>query len=214
MKIVWLGRTPYDDTLALQRCLHALRKDGACEDHLLLTEHEPVLTCGRRADARNLRVPLGSLESRGLRLVHVERGGEITYHGPGQLVAYPILDLRSYGQDIRRYVTMLEESAIQLLDGHGVKSGRVAGRPGVWVQDRKIASVGVFISRWVTMHGIAINIDPDLAAFDLIHPCGLVGVRMTSLAELSGRAPSLFEAAHEYGAVFSALFAAPSVTLR
>lgn len=193
-----LGRTRYLDALALQRETQQRRKDGLTGDTILLTEHEPVLTLGRRGDTGNLRAPAERLAELGIDLVPVERGGDITYHGPGQIVAYPIIDLRGYGGSIHRYVRALEESCIRFLANYGVAGERRPGTPGVWAADDKIASVGVFVSRWVTMHGVAINIDPDLSHFDLIHPCGLVGTRMTSLAEQLGHAVSLHDAAGRF----------------
>ena len=184
--VLRLGRTAYVDALALQRELHARRKRGECGDLMLLTEHEPVLTLGRGADRRHILADDARLAALGIEVVPVERGGDVTYHGPGQIVAYPILDLSRYGRDIHRYVRALEEGAIRLLEAYGTRGERRPGTPGVWLGDAKIASVGVFVSRWVTMHGIAVNIAPDLSHFELIHPCGLIGQRMTSLASELG----------------------------
>jgi lipoate-protein ligase B len=202
------GRTEYRSALAFQRDLHERRKAGLCEDTLVLTEHEPVLTLGRGADLRHLRVPERHLAELGIDLLPVERGGDITYHGPGQLVAYPILDLRGYGRDIHRYVRALEESAIRLLATYDVMCERRSGTPGVWAGADKIASVGIFVSRWVTLHGIAINIAPDLAHFDLIHPCGLLGTHMISLAALLGRPVAPAEAEDRFIAAFTSAMAA------
>lgn len=185
--ILRLGRTVYGDALAVQREIHDRRKAGHYPDTLILTEHEPVLTLGRNADRSHILADADELCRLGIEVVPVERGGNVTYHGPGQLVAYPIVDLTNFGRDIRRYVGALEESAIRLLQGYGIRGERRPGTPGVWVRNDKFASVGVFVSRWVTLHGIAINIDPNLAHFDLIEPCGLAGVRMTSLARELGR---------------------------
>ncbi|MGE0545139.1 MAG: lipoyl(octanoyl) transferase LipB [Dehalococcoidia bacterium] len=193
-----LGRTSYVDALARQRQVHERRKAGLCSDTLILTEHEPVLTLGRNADRRHILAGEDELQQLGIDVVPVERGGNVTYHGPGQVVAYPIVDLGGYGRDIRRYVGALEASAIRLLQRFGVEGERRPGTPGVWAGDAKIASVGVFVSRWVTLHGIAINIDPDLSHFDLIEPCGLVGVRMTSLARELGRAVPLIDVEASY----------------
>jgi lipoic acid synthetase len=198
ISIVHLGRTAYRDALAVQRDVHQRRRSGTCGDTVIITEHEPVITLGRGADARNVLADPARLQQLGIEVVPVERGGDVTYHGPGQLVAYPILDLTFYGRDIRRYVRALEESAIRLIADNGLSGERKPGAPGVWVNGAKIASVGVFISRWVTLHGIAINIDPDLSHFDLIHPCGLAGVRMTSLSEVLGRAVPIGEAEERY----------------
>jgi len=200
-----LGRTRYEDVLALQRVLHDQRKAGLCGDTLLLTEHEPVLTLGRGASISNLRVPEARLAAIGIAVVPVERGGDVTFHGPGQLVAYPILDLRRYGRDVHAYVRALEESVLRLLTAYGISGERRPGTPGVWVGEDKIASVGIFVSRWVTLHGIAINIDPDLAYFDLIHPCGLVGQRMTSMRRVLGRPVEMASAVESYVAALRAV---------
>jgi lipoate-protein ligase B len=207
LQLACIGLTRYTDALALQRDLRDRRKAGAAPDTLILTEHHPVLTVGSHAGLDNLLIPEASLAARGIDLVHVERGGDITYHGPGQLIAYPILDLTAYGRDVRRYVYRLEETAIQLLATYGVTGIRKLGTPGVWAGARKIASVGVHISRWVTLHGIAINLDLDLAPFDLINPCGLAGMEMTSVAKEAG-APAPIEAAmRRYTAAFESVFA-------
>jgi lipoate-protein ligase B len=208
LTVLRLGRTDYRAALAVQHDLHERRKAGRCADTLILTEHEPVLTLGRGADTRHLRVSVSELSVRGMAIIPVERGGDITYHGPGQLIAYPILDLRGRGRDIHRYVRALEESAVRLLAGYGVAGERRPGAPGVWAGADKIASVGIFVSRWVTLHGIAVNIDPNLAHFDLIHPCGLVGTRMTSLAAQLGRPVALAEAEERYITAFTTAMAA------
>jgi lipoyl(octanoyl) transferase len=206
LQIAWLGRTRYEDAIKLQRQTQAARIRGDCGDTLLLTEHERVLTTGRHADARHLRVPRATLSERGIELVATERGGDITYHGPGQLVAYAICDLRTYSGGVRGHVRRLEESAIRFLRGYGVDADRRQGTPGVWVEGDKIASLGVYVSRSVTMHGIAINVSTRLADFDLIDPCGLVGMRMTSIEELRGSAPSIRDAAAAYAQVFEQVF--------
>jgi len=204
----WLGRTRYAEALEVQRRQHAARCRGECGDAVLLTEHERVLTAGRNADDRHLRVPRGSLAAHNVELLPTERGGDLTYHGPGQLVAYPICDLRDYDGGVRGHVRRLEETAVRLLRRYGIEADRRPGTPGVWVESAKIASVGVYVSRWVTMHGVAINIAPCLDDFDLIHPCGLIGVRMTSVSELLGRAPAITDAAQAYAEVFQEVFSA------
>lgn len=207
VSLVDLGLTRYTEALAYQRDLQARRKTGAAPDTLLLTEHLPVFTLGRFAGGSHLLVPEETLAARGIDYLRVERGGDITYHGPGQLVAYPILDLHGFGRDVHTYIHRLEETAIRLLATYGVAGERRPGTPGVWAGTRKIASVGVHISRWVTMHGIAINVDLDLTPFTLINPCGLVGMEMTSIARETDRAVPLAEARERYAAVFAAVFA-------
>ena len=184
-----LGRVPYAEALALQRELAAARRQGAIPDVVVLLEHEPVLTLGSRAGEEELRLPREEYARRGIEVVRVARGGRSTYHGPGQLVAYPILDLRGHGADLHRYVRALEQAVVETLAGFGVEAGTVAapGYSGVWVQDRKIASIGVHCARWVTTHGLALNVDPDLGVYELFDACGLGGARFTSIAAESGR---------------------------
>jgi lipoate-protein ligase B len=201
------GRTAYAEALTRQRALHEARKAGERADTLVLTEHEPVLTLGRSADRRHVLADDARLAAEGIALVPVERGGDVTYHGPGQLVAYPILDLTAHGRDLRRYVRLLEESALGLLAAYGLSGERRPGTPGVWLGQEKIASLGVFVSRWVTLHGIAINVNTDLRHFDLIEPCGLVGMRMTSVAQALGRPAPLGQAEEAYLRAFAAAFA-------
>ena len=206
VQLVDIGLTRYADALGYQRDLHARRKAGEAPDTLILTEHQPVLTLGSAADGRHLLAPEDELAERGIDLARVERGGDITYHGPGQLMAYPVLDLRGFGRDVHLHIRRLEETAIRLLAGYGLAGERRRGTPGVWVGPRKTASVGVFVSRWVTLHGIAVNIDLDLSPFELINPCGLVGMQMTSVARGSGRAVSPAEVRGRYAGVFEEVF--------
>jgi len=206
MAVRWLGRTRYADALALQRDLHVRGKSGEGSDVLLLTEHEPVFTFGRNARSEHLLVSEREVAERGIDLVRVERGGEITYHGPGQLVAYPILDLTPFGRDVRRYLSRLEEVGLRLLASYDLQAARRSGAPGLWVGERKIASVGVYISRWVTMHGIAINLDMDLAPFRLINPCGFAGLEMTSVARETGLPVILNDAAKRFASWFAEVF--------
>src|SRR5579871_360557 len=173
LRPVNLGLSAYLEALELQRTLHARRKAGTIGDTLVLTEHAPVITTGRHADFRHLLASSEALSRAGIPCVRCERGGDITYHGPGQLVAYPILDLGGYGRDLHRYISRLEETAITFCAAYGVQAARRPGAPGVYAGDAKIASVGVFVSRWVTMHGLAINLDPDPGHLGLLRPCGL-----------------------------------------
>jgi lipoyl(octanoyl) transferase len=177
MNIEWLGRIDYQVALQIQeerlyRCLH----DG--QESVILLEHEPVYTIGRLPDKSSLRV-VAQLPHP---LFETNRGGQATYHGPGQLVGYPILDLRQRGRDLHCYLRSLEDLLIDLLKEFGIQGEQVAGKTGVWVQDRKIASIGVGVRKWVTMHGFALNVASDLSGFQSIVPCGLPGVRMTSIS--------------------------------
>ena len=189
-----LGPTSYREGLRLQEALVVARAEGRTGDWLLFPDHPPVLTVGRGAAPGGLRADRATLESRGIEVFEVARGGDITWHGPGQLVGYAICDLAALDRDLHRFLRGLEEGLMDVLGGYGIQSRRVPGRTGVWVGDEKIASLGIAVRRWVSYHGFALNVAPDLSQFELIHPCGLRGVRMTSLAALLGaRAPAFAE---------------------
>jgi len=175
----------YRVALAWQYALAEQRQHGDILDTLLLLEHPPTITLGRRSDEADLRTDEASLRARGIAVERVDRGGEISYHAPGQLVGYPILDLRRRGQDLHRYLRDLEEVIIQTLAVYGLEGERVPGRTGVWADDRKIAAIGIKVSRWVSLHGWALNITTDLTPFrrDFV-PCGIRDRDVTSLAEL------------------------------
>jgi lipoyl(octanoyl) transferase len=177
MKIDWLGRVDYQTGLRIQdeKLDNCLRESA---ESVLLLEHEPVYTIGRLLDKSSLRV----IDQLPYPVFETNRGGQATYHGPGQLVGYPILDLRVRGRDLHRYLRKLEDLLIDLLREFGIKGQRVEGKTGVWVEDRKIASIGVGVRKWVTMHGFALNVASDLSGFLNIIPCGLSGVRMTSIS--------------------------------
>lgn len=178
-----LGRRRYGEVLEQQRLLCRQRMAGEItDDLLLLVEHEPVVTLGRGTRAGSLPVPVSGLEARGLEVFDVERGGDVTLHAPGQLVGYPILDLGGWRRDLHWYLRQLEEVLIRALGTEGIAAERDPGRTGVWTSGRKIASIGIHVKQWVTFHGFALNVTTDLALFDLIVPCGLSGVTMTSVA--------------------------------
>jgi lipoyl(octanoyl) transferase len=208
LRVVWLGLVPYARALALQRAVAHERMTGAiADDVLLLLEHPPVVTLGRSAKAQNVTASPALLAARGVELFEVERGGDVTLHGPGQLVGYPIINLRAHRQDLHWYLRQVEAALIHALAGFGLASERSAGRTGVWTGDRKIASIGVHARDWVTWHGFALNVDNDLSYFDLIVPCGLAGVSMTSVArELGPGAPSLARVADAVSASFGEVF--------
>ena len=201
-----LGRVRYADGLALQERLVEQRKAGAGPDTLLLLEHEPVFTLGRNARQENVLFPAEALRERGFDVFEAGRGGDVTYHGPGQLVAYPILELPHERRDVHRYVRDLEEVMIRLCADYGLPAGRVPGRTGCWVDDDKIGAIGVRISRWVTSHGLAFNVTTDLAPFRLIVPCGISDKGVTSLLKLLGRDVPMDEVMDRLEAQFRALF--------
>jgi lipoyl(octanoyl) transferase len=188
--LVWdLGRRSYEETLEQQRDLCRQRIAGdLADDLLLLVEHEPVITLGRGTRATSLPIPIADLRRRGVQVHEVERGGDVTYHGPGQLVGYPILDLRQHREDLHWYLRQLEAGLISALGRLGIEAERRAGLTGVWTRGRKIASIGIHVKQWVTLHGFALNVNTDLSAFDLIVPCGIPDVVMTSVARELSRA--------------------------
>lgn len=197
----WLGRLSYEEGLSLQESLVQEKIGGSVTDHLLLLEHEPVYTMGRTRDESSLREEITLPYP-----VHrTNRGGQATYHGPGQLVGYPVLDLGLFDRDLHAYLRFLEEVLITLLSRRGITAGRLEGKTGVWVSDRKIASLGVGVRRWVSMHGFAINICGNMTPFNHITPCGLPGVSMTSLEEEGGKDVSVESCAREVAKIFNEL---------
>lgn len=181
VEILDRGLVPYVEALEYQRSLARDLIEGRLDhDVLVMLEHPPVVTLGRGAHAENV------LRDEGIDVVEVERGGDVTYHGPGQLVGYPIFDLKRYRQDLHWYLRTLEQALIEGLASLGIPAERNAGYTGVWTKGRKIASIGVHVKQWVTWHGFALNVTTDLAAFDRIVPCGIPGVQMTSVQRESG----------------------------
>jgi lipoyl(octanoyl) transferase len=196
----WIGRIAYGDALAMQEELVGRKRaDQSLGDELLLLEHEPVYTIGRTPDQSSLR----GAEHLPHPLFPINRGGQATYHGPGQLVGYPIIDLRRYVQDLHRYLRWIEETLIELLAGYEIIAQTRPGLTGVWVEDRKIASIGVGVKQWITMHGFALNVSGDLSAFEHITPCGITNVTMTSMEKESGAAWSVEEVAARAGELFA-----------
>jgi len=203
-----LGLMPYAEALAMQRALVEERRAGRIGDTLLLLEHPHVLTLGVRGDGGRSHILAtdAALAARGIDVHEAGRGGDITYHGPGQLVGYPIVDLKPDRCDVHRYVRDLEEVLIRTAASYGIAAARVDGLTGVWVGREKLAAIGVRISRWITSHGFALNVATDLSYFDLIVPCGIADRGVTSLARLLGRPVDLREAENRLQAHFSAVF--------
>jgi lipoyl(octanoyl) transferase len=184
----WLGRVAFADALALQENLVARKRlDRSLGDELLLLEHEPVYTIGRTPDKSSLR----GMAHLPHPLFPINRGGQATYHGPGQLIGYPIIDLRECGQDLHRYLRWIEALLIETLAEVGITATTRQGLTGVWIEDRKIASIGVGVRHWITMHGFALNVCGDLAPFDQIVPCGIANVTMTSIERETGHESSV-----------------------
>jgi lipoyl(octanoyl) transferase len=209
-RTVWadLGRVAYRPAVELQSALRSALRRGEGGEHLLLLEHPHVFTLGRNADAQDVRAPREWLLAQGVAVEECDRGGQVTYHGPGQLVGYPILDLSPDRRDVRRYVRDLSEVLIRTLADYGVAAepGPDQPRIGVWAAGKKVASIGVHLSRWITTHGFALNVTTDLSYFRRIVPCGLPDVEMASIASLTGERPPLAEVAGRLVGHFAAVF--------
>lgn len=183
LAVVDLGQRPYAPVLELQRAFCRARGEGIIDqDILLLVEHPPVMTLGRSTKPSSLPIPVADLPRHGVEVHEIERGGDVTFHGPGQLVGYPIVDLQQMKPDLHWYLREIEGALIDALGTLGIPGERSAGQTGVWVRRRKIASIGVHVKKWVTFHGFALNVTTDLRYFDLIVPCGIDGVEMTNVA--------------------------------
>jgi lipoyl(octanoyl) transferase len=188
LQVRWLGRMEFASALKLQEEIVAKKRENpASQDELLLLEHEPVYTIGRTPDQSSLLGAAHLPHS----LFAINRGGQATYHGPGQLMGYPIIDLRRYGQDLHRYLRWLEQLLIELLAEYGIAASRRESLTGVWVDHRKIASIGVGVRHWITMHGFALNVCGDLSPFQHIVPCGINNVALTSMEKETGKAFSV-----------------------
>ena len=204
--VVWCGCIPYAQALQLQLKICDLKKRGYGKDVLLLLEHPSVITLGRSAERKNLLVSVDYLKKCGVDLWETDRGGDITYHGPGQLVGYPILSLRAGERDVRNYMRRLEESLMRLLHGYGIESNRDKAFTGVWTEKGKIAAMGVHLSRWITRHGFALNVHTDLSRFGLIVPCGISGRSVTSMEKELNRRHDLRAVAERYIHEFEFVF--------
>lgn len=212
-RVCWLGRREYREAWALQQELAAKRLANEIPDTLLLLEHPPTLTLGRAAKAEHIIAPQLELNAEGIAVIETDRGGDVTYHGPGQLVGYPILNLQAapHTPDLHRYLRDLEETLIRALDAFGIPAGRFPGYTGVWTQldtpaPEKIAAIGIRTSRWITQHGFALNVCPNLAHFRLIVPCGIHDYGVTSMEHLLNRSVTLEEVLPVIVSAFSEVF--------
>jgi lipoyl(octanoyl) transferase len=208
MNASWLGRIAYAPAFHLQRALADRRAAGEIEDTLLLLEHDAVYTLGRRATEGEVLLDAEALAARGISVEHTDRGGRVTYHGPGQLVGYPIIDLGQNG-DLVAYVRTLERALIATVAEYGITAGTIGGLTGVWAGDSKLGAIGVHVSRGITTHGFALNVTADLDAFNGIIPCGIVDRGVTSIKALTGLTPSVEEVGLRASTHLAALLDAP-----
>jgi lipoyl(octanoyl) transferase len=206
VQALWLGRIEYAAAWQLQRDLAAMRAEEQIGDVLLLLEHPPTITLGRGADAAHLLASEERLARLGVTVHAIDRGGDVTYHGPGQLVGYPIFHLANHGRDLHRFLRQIEEALIRALAELGVCGRRFPPHTGVWVGEEKIAAIGIKVSRWVSTHGFALNVAPDLSHFDLIVPCGIRDHGVTSLSAAAGRSFTLPEVIPPVTRAFQACF--------
>lgn len=204
--ILDLGIVDYEETYRLQKELVARRRLREISDSLIITEHNPVFTIGRSGCYENLLADENALRKEGIKVLSMDRGGDITFHGPGQIVAYPIIDLRTRGKDLHKYLRDLEEVIIRFLRGYSVVSQRLPGTTGVWTGRRKIASIGIAASDWVTFHGLSININVDLGFFSMIYPCGMRDVEITSLGAVLNKYIPMTEACGKLVSSFNEIF--------
>jgi lipoyl(octanoyl) transferase len=201
-----LGTVDYAAAHRLQKQLQAKRIAGEVPDTVLLLEHPPVLTMGRSAKEQHIIAQPDALEAQGISVHEVGRGGDVTYHGPGQLVAYPIIDLKPDRRDVRKYMWSLEEAMIRTCKEFGLSATRIGGLNGAWIGDRKVGAVGVRISRWVTMHGLALNANSDLSHYELIVPCGIQDKAVTSISAELGRTIGVPDVADPLARHFAELY--------
>lgn len=204
--VVDIGRTRYADAWELQKKIFSARCDQRIGDCLLLTEHEPVFTLGKGADENHLLANDRELDEKKIDMFWIDRGGDVTFHGPGQIVGYPIIDLNRHYLDIHRYLRDIEEVIIRTLADYGIVSGREKEFTGVWVNSEKIAALGVKVSKWVTMHGFALNVNTDLSFFDRIIPCGIFHKGVTSIGQVLGKHVELSDVHQHLIAHFSEVF--------
>ena len=200
------GLTEYSDALRLQRDVHRRVVEGRAEDTLLLLEHPPTITVGKSGSLDNILVSEDKLAERNISLLFTDRGGDVTYHGPGQLVAYPVINLKKRGMNAHRYVHDLEEVVIRTLSDFSIESYRDETHAGIWVENHEIGAIGINLRRWVTTHGIALNVNIDLAPFSLINPCGFTDRKATSIAEILAREMPISEVTEKFLTRFTEVF--------
>lgn len=201
---------PYGRGLEIQRTVHAARRAGRIPDTVLLLEHTPVVTLGRRGRTQHLKISEEALRARGMELHTASRGGDVTYHGPGQWVLYPILHLGDHGADAHGYLYNLEETAIRTAADFGIAARRREGQSGAWTDAGKIAAIGFHIKRWITLHGMSLNVCPDMSGFETIVPCGLIGEPVASFRSILGAsAPSMHAVRERLAARFEEVFDRP-----
>ena len=207
LEVIRLGRIRYGDAMKLMQERFEARLRGEVADALFLLEHEPVLTLGRSADESNILIDRKRLAEQGVEVYHSGRGGDVTYHGPGQLVGYPVIELPKDRRDVRKYVHDIEELMIRIIAEYAIEGGRLDGKIGTWIdQSRKIGAIGVRLSKWVTSHGFALNVSTDMQGFELIIPCGLKDLGVTSIEKESGQCPSMKEVTDHAERVFREIF--------
>jgi lipoyl(octanoyl) transferase len=200
------GLTDFGSLWQIQKEINSFKQKNKCSDLLIFTEHKNVYTLGRGGDRNHLLIGKEEMEKERIDYFEIDRGGDLTYHGPGQLVCYPIFDLNNYYQDTHRYLRDLEEVIIRVLGNYGINAGRDEEYTGVWVNDEKICSIGVKVSRWVTMHGLAFNVNNELEYFEKIIPCGIFHKRMTSMKSLLGKELDMSEVRRQVTKYFEEVF--------
>lgn len=205
-QVKWLGRVGYEECWEVQKDFAKKRAGVEIFDTLLFVEHNPVITLGAGFHQENLLLPSEEYAKRGIEIIRTDRGGDITYHGPDQLVIYPIFDIREHSKDVHEWLRLLEEAVIRTVQRFGIEAHRYPGYTGVWVGQKKIASIGIKVSRWINIHGIALNCNNDMTPFSWIVPCGIVGHPMTSLKLETGRDVTIHEAMREATAAFEEVF--------
>ena len=215
-EIIDFGIKDYNDILKLQQKLffdlleHNSVNNSKSYEYLLLGEHFPVITCGKHANKENILLTTEILNSKNISVVEIERGGDVTYHAPGQLIAYPIIDMKKYALTVKQYVNLLEESVIRLIANYGIKGERIEGATGVWVdkgndKERKICAIGIKCRKFCTMHGLALNVTTDLSGFSMINPCGFIEKGVTSMATELGYKPEMNKIKKEFSDIFFSL---------